>query len=178
LALVSGAAHRAVSRTTAQGAVAASGKGRLPWRAIRFDAADVRRKLSCGRGKFQRQETEEGSDMKSLVTIAAAAAVGLALVGAAAAQATQGPPKAPKDNNDSTWGCEAEAGLPPEHCINLKSQGKIGNIKVFFPDGRWPQEGISFDSSVDNLPCLNDPGSPDGTWWEVLPGVWVCHHKK
>lgn len=116
--------------------------------------------------------------MKFLVTVATAAAVALALVGAAAAQVAQGPTMPPKDNNDRTWACEDEAGLPADHCINLQSNGKIGNIKVFSPDPRWPQEGISFDPSVDDLPCINDPGSPDGTWWEVLPGVWVCHHKK
>lgn len=111
---------------------------------------------------------------RMLTVVAAMAAFGLVSVGAALAE---GPPQGPFDNNDGVWACEGEASLPPYHCINVKSKGNTGVIKVFAPDARWPQEGISFDPKSDTRPCPHDPSSPDGTWWEVLPGVWVCHHR-
>lgn len=88
------------------------------------------------------------------------------------------PPKEPKDNNDNTWACEEEAGLPPEHCINIKSKGNTGVILVFSPDERWPQEGVSTDPKSDGRPCPHDPDAdPDGTWWSPAPDLWVCHHR-
>ena len=88
-----------------------------------------------------------------------------------------GPPKDVLDSNDNTWACEAEAELPPEHCINVRSQGNTGIIIVLDDDPRGPAEGISFDPKSDNRPCPHDPASPDGTWWSPFPGAWVCHHK-
>ena len=72
--------------------------------------------------------------------------------------------------------CGAAEGLVDNHCMNIKSQGNVKNIKVFSPDPRGPQESASFDSKVDNRPCPHDAGSTDGTWWEFAPGLWVCHH--
>lgn len=114
--------------------------------------------------------------MKRLV-LAVAALAALGLVSASVALA-EGPPKAPKDNNDNTWACEEEAGLPPEHCINVRSNGNTGVILVFSPDERWPQEGVSTDPKSDSRPCPHDPDAdPDGTWWSPVPGLWVCHHR-
>lgn len=97
-----------------------------------------------------------------------------------ATAATAAPPQEVFDANDATWACEAEAGIPPAHCINIRSQGNTGIILVFEPDPRGPQESISFDPSSDTRPCPHDPGSDDGTWWSVSPenaGPWVCHHR-
>ena len=81
------------------------------------------------------------------------------------------------DTNDNTWACEAEGELPPAHCLNIRSQGNTGIIKVFEPDTRWPQESISFDPKSDSRPCPHDPAATDGTWWTPFPGAWVCHHR-
>jgi hypothetical protein len=83
------------------------------------------------------------------------------------------------DANDATWGCAGDPGveLPAYHCINVKSQGKTGVIKVFEPDARWPQESISTDPKSDTRPCPHDPAAADGTWWSPVPDVWVCHHR-
>ena len=83
------------------------------------------------------------------------------------------------DANDAVWGCAGDPGvaLPPNHCINPKSQGDTGVIHVFAPDPRWPSEGISTNPASDTRPCPHDPAATDGTWWSPLPGVWVCHHR-
>lgn len=105
----------------------------------------------------------------------------LALLGAGASVVDAGgPPADVLDRNDNTWGCAAEAGLPPNHCINLRSKGDTGVIIVLDGDDRWPQESISWNPASDDRPCPHDPGSPDGTWWSVTllnAGPWVCHHK-
>ena len=79
----------------------------------------------------------------------------------------------------SAWACEAAAGLPLSHCINVHSQGDTGVIKVFEPDPRWPQESLSRNPAADLRPCPHDPqADPDGTWWELGDtGVYVCHHR-
>lgn len=109
-------------------------------------------------------------------------AVVLAAVGAALF--TAGPASASPDfegfnRNDATWACSGDPGvaLPPYHCMNAKSQGNTGVIKVFAPDPRWPQESVSTDPKSDSRPCPHDPAAVDGTWWSPLPGLWVCHHR-
>lgn len=81
--------------------------------------------------------------------------------------------------NDAVWGCAGDPGvaLPPNHCINLQSQGDTGVIHVFAPDERWPQESISTNPKSDTRPCPHDPAATDGTWWTPISGVWVCHHR-
>lgn len=112
---------------------------------------------------------------RTLVVLAVAIGLGLLAVGSAVAD---GPPQGPFETNDGTWLCGAEAGLPPYHCINIRSQGNTGVIKVFYPDPRWPQEGVSTDPKSDTRPCPHDPDAdPDGTWWSPAPGLWVCHHR-
>lgn len=103
----------------------------------------------------------------------------LAVVPTASAFA-EGPSLEVFDGNDATWGCSGDAGvaLPPNHCINLRSQGSTGVIKVFSPDPRWPQESVSTDEKSDTRPCPHDPAAdPDGTWWSPQAGLWVCHHR-
>ena len=87
-----------------------------------------------------------------------------------------GPPKAPFENNDNSWLCEGD-GFVPNHCINTRSQGRVGNIMVFDPDPRGPQESVSTDPKFDDLPCNHDGNADsDGTWWEIIEGLFVCHH--
>ena len=104
--------------------------------------------------------------------------VPLFLVGllSAAAIAADGPPTDPFYGNGQTWACGSDAGLPANHCINVKSKGNTGLILVFSPDPRWPAEGISFDPKADDRPCPHDPAATDGTWWSPFPGAYVCHH--
>lgn len=114
--------------------------------------------------------------MKKLVA-ALAVTVGVALLSVASTFAAGGPPIAVFDNQDGVWGCGPPF-VPPNHCINLKSQGNTGVIKVFAPDSRWPQESVSTDPKSDSRPCPHDPNAdPDGTWWSPIPGLWVCHHR-
>jgi hypothetical protein len=77
---------------------------------------------------------------------------------------------------DKTWLCHEDGFPAPSHCENIRSKGQTGIILVFPPDDRGPAEGVS-DERADDRPCPHDPGSPDGTWWEVIPGVYVCHHR-
>jgi hypothetical protein len=107
------------------------------------------------------------------------AVIGLLAVFAVSADAV-GPSQDVIGSADNAWACEGEAGLPPHHCINVRSKGNTGVILVFEPDPRGPQESISFDPKSDRRPCPHDPDSDDGTWWSVSPdnqGPWVCHHR-
>jgi hypothetical protein len=80
------------------------------------------------------------------------------------------------EGNDQTWLCHADGFPAPSHCENIRSKGQTGLILVFSPDERGPAEGVS-DATADSRPCPHDPGSPDGTWWEVVPDTYVCHHR-
>lgn len=110
-------------------------------------------------------------------SVVLAAMVGLLLPGSGVAFAA--PPTGPFEDNDSVWGCgPLEGGVPPNHCINLKSRGNTGLIMVDSADPRWPQESVSTDPRSDSRPCPHDPDADaDGTWWSPLPGLWVCHHR-
>lgn len=115
---------------------------------------------------------------KALLALAVMAGVGFSPFGIDAVRA-EGPSLEVFDANDSTWACSGDPGvaLPPNHCLNAKSQGKTGVIHVFAPDARWPQESISFDPKADARPCPHDASATDGTWWEPFPGAYVCHHR-
>ena len=106
-----------------------------------------------------------------------AAICAVSVVGVGTSALAGGPPKDVLEDNNNTWACEGEAGLPAEHCINVRSQGNTGVIIVLDGDARWPVEGISFDDKADNRPCPHDPTATDGTWWSPFPGAYVCHHK-
>lgn len=115
-----------------------------------------------------------------LIGALAAVALGLATYASGSASAAP-PPDVFNDTDNDAWLCfgEPEAPVPPNHCINAKSQGNTGNIKVLEPDTRGPQEGISFDPKADDRPCPHDDFDGDRTWWTPpeQEGFWVCHHK-
>ncbi|NNC80667.1 MAG: hypothetical protein HKN94_11010 [Acidimicrobiales bacterium] len=110
--------------------------------------------------------------MKALVAVLLAA--GTLTLGADAAGAE--PREEIFQGNDQTWLCYEDGFPAPSHCENIRSRGQTGVILVFPPDDRGPAEGVS-GVRADNRPCPHDPGSPDGTWWEVIPDVYVCHHQ-
>ena len=86
------------------------------------------------------------------------------------------------------WGCAAAVGLPAGHCISpgtrtrwpdaLIASGGTFQLRVFDGSGSFRTAEIAtFKSSADGRPCPNDPESPDGSYWEFVPGLWVCHHQ-
>jgi hypothetical protein len=86
------------------------------------------------------------------------------------------------------WGCAAAVGLPAGHCISpgtvqrwpdaLIASGGTFQLRVFDGSGNFRTAEIaSFKASSDGRACPNDPESPDGTYWEFVPGLWVCHHQ-
>ena len=115
--------------------------------------------------------------MRYIRSAAVATATLVGTLVAAAGPVAASPNQDVFDANDNTWACEAEGGLPPSHCVNVRSNGNTGVIKVFEPDTRWPQESISFDPKSDSRPCPHDPAATDGTWWTPFAGAWVCHHR-
>jgi hypothetical protein len=115
--------------------------------------------------------------MRHVVSTVIRGALLVIMLGSAVAGASEGPPTGPFYDNDRTWVCGPDGGLPPYHCLNIKSKGNTGLIMVFYPDPRWPAEGISFDPKADHRPCPHDPAATDGTWWSPFPGAYVCHHR-
>ncbi len=115
--------------------------------------------------------------MVKKVLAAAAVFVGvLGLVGASAAGAAG--PKQEVIGGNPAFVCEGDAGLPPNHCVNVKGRGDTGVILVFLPDERGPQESVSTNPKADTRPCPQDPGADeDGTWWSPADGLYVCHHR-
>jgi len=86
------------------------------------------------------------------------------------------------------WGCAGAVGLPAGHCISpgtvkrwpdaLIARGGTFQLLVFDGAGNFrTAETATFKPSADGRPCPNDPESPDGTYWEFVPGLWVCHHQ-
>ena len=103
-------------------------------------------------------------------------AIVILLVAVVLAPAAMAKPRIEVFDAKEGWICGAAEGLVDNHCLNARSQGTVLNIKVLEPDPRGPQESASFDPKADSRPCPHDPGSSDGTWWEVMPGFYVCHH--
>lgn len=89
--------------------------------------------------------------------------------------------------DDAGWGCAAEVGLPAGHCISpgtvknfdkIVAKGLTFQLLVFDENGDFlTAEIATFNASADSRPCPNDPESPDGTYWEFVPGLYVCHHQ-
>jgi hypothetical protein len=100
-------------------------------------------------------------------------AIALTLVISTAALAK---PSFEKFAERDTWQCGTDEGFVDNHCLNVRAEGNVLNIKVFEPDPRGPQESASLDARFDDRPCPHDGGSSDGTWWEYAPGLYVCHH--
>lgn len=119
---------------------------------------------------------------RKLITAAAALAVGLVTFAGSTANAG-GPPKDVIDSNDETWACEVEGDLPPDHCMNMKSQGAqnggVGLILVFDSEteDRWPAEGWTLNQDFDERPCNNDAEIHEDTWWSPGGDLLLCHRK-
>lgn len=105
----------------------------------------------------------------------AVVAAAIALVSSASTASAQ-PPEQVFEDNDQTWMCHDDGFPAPAHCVNVRSQGQTGLILVFPPDDRGPAEGISGPNAQDR-PCPHDPDAVDGTWWEIFPDTFVCHHR-
>lgn len=90
---------------------------------------------------------------------------------------------------DAGWGCAEAVGLPAGHCISPGTVSNFGKIVanggtfqllVFDEAGNFMTAEIAtFKSSADDRPCPNDTDArnTDGTYWEFVPGLYVCHHQ-
>ena len=86
------------------------------------------------------------------------------------------------------WGCAAAVGLPAGHCISpgtwarwpaeIFAKGQTFQLLVFDAAGAFVTAEIAtFQASANGRPCPHDAESPDGGYWEFIPGLWVCHHR-
>lgn len=87
------------------------------------------------------------------------------------------------------WGCAAAVGLPDGHCISpgtvanfdkIAERGLTFALLVFDANGDFVTSEIAtFDESADRRPCPHDTDArnTDGTYWEFVPGLYVCHHR-
>lgn len=118
---------------------------------------------------------------------AAALAISAILAGAMIPVALAGDATDQERAEAAGWGCGATVGLPAGHCISggtvsrwpgdLIEKGGTFALRVFDQSGNFVSaETATFKSSADGRPCPHDPLSPDGTYWEFVPGLWVCHH--
>lgn len=90
---------------------------------------------------------------------------------------------------DAGWGCAADVGLPPGHCISpgtvqrwdqIVDRGLTFQLQVFDAAGSFLSAEIAtFKASADSRPCPHDTDARniDGTYWEFVPGLYVCHHQ-
>lgn len=85
------------------------------------------------------------------------------------------------------WGCAAAVGLPAGHCISpgtvtrwpddIIARGGTFQLLVFDTSGNFVTAEIATFQAAGGRPCPHDPESPDGAYWEFVPGLWVCHHQ-
>ncbi len=84
------------------------------------------------------------------------------------------------------WGCAAAVGLPAGHCINPGTVANFGKIVanggtfellVFAEDGSFLTAESATFKDATNRPCPHDGEAVDGTYWQFVPGLWVCHHR-
>lgn len=86
------------------------------------------------------------------------------------------------------WGCAEAVGLPAGHCISpgtvkrwpdaLVASGGTFALQVFDESGSFATAEIAtFKVSADGRACPHDPESPDGYYWQFVPGLYVCHHQ-
>lgn len=115
-------------------------------------------------------------------------ALGGALIMGTVPQALAGGATDQEHKQAAGWGCAAEVGLPAGHCISpgtvahwpddIIAQGRTFQLQVFDQDGDFVTAEIAtFEASADGRPCPHDPESPDGDYWEFVPGLYVCHHR-
>ncbi len=87
------------------------------------------------------------------------------------------------------WGCAEAVGLPAGHCISpgtvknfdqVVARGGTFQLLVHDSDGNFlTAEIATFKASADGRPCPHDDDArnTDGTYWEFVPGLYVCHHQ-
>ncbi|MEO7664698.1 MAG: hypothetical protein ABIV26_06185 [Candidatus Limnocylindrales bacterium] len=84
------------------------------------------------------------------------------------------------------WGCAAAVGLPDGHCINPGTVANFGKIVanggtfellVFAADGSFLTAESATFRDATNRPCRHDDEATNGTYWQFVPGLWVCHHR-
>lgn len=87
------------------------------------------------------------------------------------------------------WGCGGDVGLPDGHCIapgtvknfdKVVARGGTFQLLVFDEDGDFVTAEIAtFKASANGRPCPHDDDdrNTDGTYWEFVPGLYVCHHQ-
>lgn len=117
------------------------------------------------------------------VMVLAAAAMTMAATTSAALASDQ------STKDAAGWGCADAVGLPAGHCI---APGTVANfdkivaregtfqLLVFDQDGDLlTAEIATFKASADGRPCRHDDDTrnTDGTYWEFVPGLYVCHHQ-
>ena len=111
-----------------------------------------------------------------------------ALVLATVSTAFAGGGSAQAQKEAAGWGCASAVGLPAGHCINpgtraqwpagIFAMGATFQLLVFDENGNFVTAEIAtFQASADGRPCPHDSESPDGGYWEFIPGLWVCHHR-
>lgn len=110
------------------------------------------------------------------------------LVGATAPAALANGATDQQTKEAAGWGCAGAVGLPAGHCISpgtvkrwpaaIIASGATFQLLVFDESGNFRTAEIAtFKASADGRPCPNDPESTDGTYWEFVPGLFVCHHQ-
>lgn len=87
------------------------------------------------------------------------------------------------------WKCAEAVGLPEGHCISpgtsarwekLVERGQTFQLHVFDEHGDFlTTEIATFHASADRRPCPHDTDTRniDGSYWEFVPGLYVCHHR-
>lgn len=116
----------------------------------------------------------------------------MVLAAAAMTMATMAPAALASDQSTKQaagWGCADAVGLPPGHCIapgtvqnfdKVVARGGTFQLLVFDQDGNFlTAEVATFKASADGRPCRHDDDvrNTDGTYWEFVPGLYVCHHQ-
>jgi len=85
------------------------------------------------------------------------------------------------------WGCAEAVGLPAGHCISpgtvahwpddIIARSGTFQLLVFDESGNFVTAEIATFQDAAGRPCPHDEESPDGYYWEFVPGLWVCHHQ-
>ena len=125
--------------------------------------------------------------MRTIRRLTATLGVAALMLGAMAPAALAGGATDQAVAEAAGWGCGAQVGLPGGHCISpgtvksfsdIVARGGTFQLRVFDASGNFlTAEIASFKPSSDGRPCPNDPKALDGTYWEFVPGLWVCHHQ-
>ncbi|MBA2719008.1 MAG: hypothetical protein H0U52_07180 [Chloroflexi bacterium] len=125
--------------------------------------------------------------MLSIRRLTATLGVAVLMLGAMAPATLAGGATNQQAAESAGWGCGADVGLPAGHCINagtikswsdIVARGGTFQLRVFDASGNFlAAEIASFKPSSDGRACPIDPKSTDGTYWEFVPGLWVCHHQ-